>query len=122
MTTTPSPAPPTPAEVIDLVAVSFGRLLRARVGAIYPAEVIEVRTVHARGGARDPGTLRGAARGHGQVPAEDRALTRFRPFFLGIGRRAEDTRAAAASAEVGSLPEQLDLSADDSSSSSSRPI
>src|SRR5699024_8948070 len=62
MTTTPSPAPPTPAEVIDLVAVSFGRLLRAREVAISPAEVIEVRTVLALVGARDPGTLRAALR------------------------------------------------------------
>lgn len=123
MTTTPSPAPPTPAEVIDLVAVSFGRLLRAREVAISPAEVIEVRTVLALVGARDPGTLRAALRAVTvKYRREDRAFDAvFDHFFLGIGPAgAEDTSSGrGASAEVGSLPEQLDLSADDSSSSTS---
>ena len=123
MTTTPSPAPPPPAEVIALVAVSFGRLLRAREVAISPAEVIEVRTVLALVGARDPGTLRAALRAVTvKYRREDRAFDAvFDHFFLGIGPAgAEDTSSGrGASAEVGSLPEQLDLSAEDSSSSSS---
>ena len=121
MTTTPPSVPSTPAEVIDLVAVSFSRLLRAREVAISPAEVIEVRTVLALVGARHTETLRAALRAVTvKYRREDRAFDAvFDHFFLGIRPAAADDvpSGRGASFEVGSPPEQLDLSADDSSSS-----
>lgn len=120
MTTTTPPESPTPAEICDLVAVSFGRLLRAREVAISPAEVIEVRTVLALVGARNPATLRAALRAVTvKYRREDRAFDAvFDHFFLGLSPEGDDGTAGGrgASSEVGSLPEQLDLSADDSSS------
>lgn len=119
-TTTPPPARTTSAEVLDLVAVSFGRLLREREVGISPAEVIEVRSVLALVGARSPETLRAALRAVAvKYRREDPAFdVVFDQFFLGIplGIREHSAGDRAASSEVGSLPDRLDLSAEDSSS------
>lgn len=117
-TTTVLPASPSPVEVLDLVAVAFGRLLRGREVAVSPAEVIEVRTVLALVGARDPEVLRSALRAVTvKYRREDRAFDAvFDHFFLGSGPGRQDgPGSTGAGSEVGALPDQLELSTDEAS-------
>ncbi len=108
-----------PTDVLDIVAVSFGRLLRARGVAVSPAEVIEVRAVLALVGTSRPDTLRAALRAvtvkyRRENPAFDVV---FDHLFLGVlaAREDEDVAGSGATSQVGDLPDKLELASDDES-------
>ncbi|TQC48614.1 VWA domain-containing protein [Rhodococcus sp. WS4] len=58
----PDPAPSLPAQLLDVLAASFGKMLRRYGVAASPAEVIEVRRVFGLVGGRDRPTLRSSLR------------------------------------------------------------
>lgn len=117
MTTPPPWISPT--DVLDIVAVSFGRLLRGRGVAISPAEVIEVRAVLALIGTARPEQLRAALRAVTvKYRRENRAFdVVFDHFFLGVSAARGDEAPSGpdAASRVVDIPDQLELASDDSS-------
>ncbi|GAA1732031.1 hypothetical protein SAMN06265174_102516 [Dietzia kunjamensis subsp. schimae] len=108
-----------PPQVLDIVSVAFGRLLRERGVAVSPAEVVELRTVLALVGTSRPEVLRPALRAVTvKYQRENRGFDAvFDSFFLGVrAARVEDSGGARGDApQVGALPDELGLDSDGSS-------
>ncbi|MFN3338312.1 MAG: VWA domain-containing protein [Dietzia sp.] len=119
MTTTRTTSSVSPSDVLDIVSVAFGRLLREREVAVSPAEVVELRTVLALIGTSRPESLRAALRAVTvKYQRENRGFDAvFDRFFLGVlTTRTEDAGGAHGLApQVGGLPDELELDTDDSS-------
>lgn len=119
-TTTTTTASISPADVLDIVAVSFGRLLRGRGVAISPAEVIEVRAVLALVGTARPDELRASLRAVTvKYRRENSAFdVVFDHFFVGILAARENSLSSSspgAASQVGEIPDQLELDSEGSS-------
>lgn len=109
--------PVSPSDVLDIVAVTFGRLLRERDVAISPAEVLEVRTVLDLVGTGAPEVLRSALRAATvKYRRENQGFDRaFDHFFAGVDAARTDDAGGdhGAAGQVGGLPDELELATDD---------
>ncbi len=110
-----------PPEVLDIVSVVFGRLLRERGVAVSPAEVVEVRTVLALLGASRPEVLRPALRAVTvKYQRENRVFDAvFDRLFLGlhVARTEGAAGARGDDPQVGALPDEWELDSEGSSPS-----
>lgn len=105
----------TPAQILDVVAAAFGRLLRRAGVATSPAEVIEVRRVLGLIGAQDLAALRAALRATcAKYGREQRGFDRAFDAMFGTADTARhDPGAGPSRAHIGSgLPDQLDIDED----------
>lgn len=105
-----------PAQILDVVAAGFGRLLRMSGVAASPAEMIEVRRVLALLGARDQPALRAALRATcAKYTREQAAFDRAFDALFGARRGPDATEGPASRAHsAAGLPADLEVSDDDS--------
>ncbi|MCQ4119753.1 MadC family VWA domain-containing protein [Rhodococcus tibetensis] len=104
-------APAPESQLLDVLAASFGTLLRQCGVAASPAEVIEVRRVLGLVGAREPHTTRAALRAVcAKYTYEQSGFDRaFDVFFGAVAAAATDPRAPSRAEFAAGLPTALEV-------------
>ena len=108
----PGPSPSLSAQLLDVLAASFGKLLRRYGVAASPAEVIEVRRVFGLIGGRDLPTLRASLRAVcAKYTYEQAGFDRaFDVFFESVAVAApDDARAPSRTEFAEGLPTALEV-------------
>ncbi|BAH54365.1 MadC family VWA domain-containing protein [Rhodococcus opacus] len=107
----PSPSPSLPAQLLDVLAASFGKVLRRYGVAASPAEVIEVRRVFGLVGGRDSATLRASLRAVcAKYTYEQQGFDRaFDVFFRAAADAAPDSRPPSRAEFAEGLPSALEV-------------
>ncbi|OUS93716.1 VWA domain-containing protein [Rhodococcus sp. NCIMB 12038] len=105
------PSPSLPAQLLDVLAASFGKVLRRYGVAASPAEVIEVRRVFGLVGGRDPATLRASLRAVcAKYTYEQQGFDRaFDVFFGAVADAAPDSRSPSRAEFAEGLPSALEV-------------
>ncbi|MBV6761807.1 MadC family VWA domain-containing protein [Rhodococcus opacus] len=107
----PDPSPSLPAQLLDVLAASFGKVLRRYGVAASPAEVIEVRRVFGLVGGRDPATLRASLRAVcAKYTYEQQGFDRaFDVFFGAVADAAPGARPPSRAEFAEGLPSALEV-------------
>ncbi|QYB03392.1 VWA domain-containing protein [Rhodococcus sp. USK10] len=107
----PDPSPSLPTQLLDVLAASFGKVLRRYGVAASPAEVIEVRRVFGLVGGRDPATLRASLRAVcAKYTYEQQGFDRaFDVFFGAVADAAPGARPPSRAEFAEGLPSALEV-------------